>query len=401
MTATAQRIPAPIVSAFDGHATTTSKDVADYFRKRHSDVVRAIKNLLADLAPRYQRNFALIQIAIDLGDDRTRQDPAYRLTFDGFILLVMGFTGKKALACKLAYIDAFNEMRARLLPNSETPAHLSPAEKQKRHAPLRSQNPQGNCDLTIGNFTIREDSRLFSLSDLHEASGGAAKHKPTRFLRLAKTQSLIDEIRARPEATHPPFIRINDSADSAADKSTYVCRELAIAYASWAGTPFYLSVTHAILDYHAPRALTRHASPDALAHIGLTALRALSGDGSLTSLAVLLKQYAHLFDTKTLFNIMVLATEHLEERLQQPSADTAHLHGADPEAIGRLIQKIVQKNTLCHIGTVIQISQSCTDRLNRSVQHLEIKANHYQSEFERLDAIINPQPQTPARRTKA
>lgn len=35
----------------------------------------------------------------------------YTVFFDGFILLVMGYTGKKALGMKLAYIDAFNAMR--------------------------------------------------------------------------------------------------------------------------------------------------------------------------------------------------------------------------------------------------------------------------------------------------
>lgn len=38
--------------------------------------------------------------------------PGYCITRDGFTLLAMGFTGKKALAFKLAYIDAFNAMAA-------------------------------------------------------------------------------------------------------------------------------------------------------------------------------------------------------------------------------------------------------------------------------------------------
>ena len=33
---------------------------------------------------------------------------------DGFSLLVMGFTGKKALEWKLKYIDAFNQMEETL-----------------------------------------------------------------------------------------------------------------------------------------------------------------------------------------------------------------------------------------------------------------------------------------------
>jgi len=38
----------------------------------------------------------------------------FTVFFDGFILLVMGYTGKKALEMKLAYIAAFNAMREKL-----------------------------------------------------------------------------------------------------------------------------------------------------------------------------------------------------------------------------------------------------------------------------------------------
>ncbi len=38
----------------------------------------------------------------------------YIVFFDGFMLLVMGYTGKKALQMKLAYIEAFNAMREKL-----------------------------------------------------------------------------------------------------------------------------------------------------------------------------------------------------------------------------------------------------------------------------------------------
>ena len=40
--------------------------------------------------------------------------PMYLMNRDGFTLLAMGFTGKKALQFKLAYIDAFNTMEAEL-----------------------------------------------------------------------------------------------------------------------------------------------------------------------------------------------------------------------------------------------------------------------------------------------
>ena len=43
-----------------------------------------------------------------------RNQPMYYMNRDGFSLLAMGFTGKKALEWKLKYIMAFNEMEKQL-----------------------------------------------------------------------------------------------------------------------------------------------------------------------------------------------------------------------------------------------------------------------------------------------
>ena len=114
-TGTSVAIATPDLKIIDGQITTTSLQIAEHFGKQHKDVLRAIKNLLKELPEGYQRNFALIQIDVDLGMGRTRKDPAYRITRDGFTLLAMGFTGKEALQWKLAYITAFNAMEAELL----------------------------------------------------------------------------------------------------------------------------------------------------------------------------------------------------------------------------------------------------------------------------------------------
>ena len=114
-TGTSVAIAAPSLQIFEGHVTTTSNQIAEHFGKQHKDVLRAIRNLRNTVdADFYQRNFALIQIVTDLGIGRTRQDPAYRITRDGFVFLAMGFTGKEAAAWKVAYLTAFNNMEAEL-----------------------------------------------------------------------------------------------------------------------------------------------------------------------------------------------------------------------------------------------------------------------------------------------
>jgi len=105
----------PLVQISDGQAITISTEVARVFEKRHDHVLDAIKNLLPQLPEINHPNFR----AVEYTDQKGERRPAYHLTRDGFTLLAMGFTGKRALAFKLAYIDAFNKMEAALTKQTQ------------------------------------------------------------------------------------------------------------------------------------------------------------------------------------------------------------------------------------------------------------------------------------------
>jgi len=100
----------PEVQVENGVVITTSIEVARVFEKQHTHVMRDIRNLLIELPKNNESNFGLV----DYKDRKGETRPCYHLTRDGFTLLAMGFTGKKALQFKLAYIDAFNRMDAQL-----------------------------------------------------------------------------------------------------------------------------------------------------------------------------------------------------------------------------------------------------------------------------------------------
>ena len=86
-------------------AITTSILVAEKFERNHRDILRAIKKL--DCSSDFtERNFTLSEYE----DSTGRKLPMYQMTKDGFIFLVMGFTGSKAAKFKEDYINAFNEM---------------------------------------------------------------------------------------------------------------------------------------------------------------------------------------------------------------------------------------------------------------------------------------------------
>ena len=110
MSLSAQAI-SPAITIVGGKPTTLSTDLAQHFGKQHANVLRDIRNLLPQLPNGGVLNFEEAPFT----DEQNGQTyPAYRLTRDGFTLLAMGFTGKKALVFKLAYIDAFNRMEAAL-----------------------------------------------------------------------------------------------------------------------------------------------------------------------------------------------------------------------------------------------------------------------------------------------
>ena len=107
--------PVPTVSIHDGRPATTSLEVAAFFGKRHNDVLRDIRNISDNCPEKFTaRNLALSNYL----DETGRSLPMYIIYRDGFMLLVMGYTGKKALAIKLAYIEAFNAMEEELARRS-------------------------------------------------------------------------------------------------------------------------------------------------------------------------------------------------------------------------------------------------------------------------------------------
>ncbi|EAI9614798.1 hypothetical protein C3236_01795 [Campylobacter coli] len=88
--------------------TTTSLDIAAVFNKRHDNIIAKIETFPKD-------SFTDLNFKASKYTDSTgRVLPCYKITRDGFSLLVMGFTGEKAYKWKLAFINAFNEMEKRL-----------------------------------------------------------------------------------------------------------------------------------------------------------------------------------------------------------------------------------------------------------------------------------------------
>ena len=94
--------------------------MASFFGKRHDDVLKTVRNIIPELPQDRLRDFAeTVCTRPNPSGGVPIKSPAYHLTRDGFTLLAMGFTGKKALHFKIAYIAAFNAMEAELLRRAD------------------------------------------------------------------------------------------------------------------------------------------------------------------------------------------------------------------------------------------------------------------------------------------
>lgn len=118
----------------NGVLTVSSLQIAENFEKQHKNVVQAIETLIGQTSAEISAN---LFIESSYADSYGRCQKCYELTRDGFSLLVMGFTGKKALEWKLKYIEAFNLMEKKikeLAIQQDSYMIENPAERARRWA---------------------------------------------------------------------------------------------------------------------------------------------------------------------------------------------------------------------------------------------------------------------------
>ena len=128
----------------EGKILANSREIAKNFNKEHKNVVRAIENLTAQNCT--VKNMFIKDIFIHKGNEYKM----YWMNRDGFSLLVMGFTGEKALEWKLKYIEAFNKMEETLkqinVPSYQIEDKIARAKQwiveEKERQQLKLENKQ-------------------------------------------------------------------------------------------------------------------------------------------------------------------------------------------------------------------------------------------------------------------
>lgn len=167
----------PKLEVINGHIFTSSLDLADNFGKKHYNVIKAIKNL--DVPDSFRNvNFNATFRKTKMPNGAIRQDTYYNMTRDGFVILVMGFTGKEAMQWKIRYIEAFNAMEAALATGKPNLLLGAPSGKADRKPlsnlvnSLVSVAPVSYRDvwhMVKAHLKIDKHAADFTVGEVHEA----------------------------------------------------------------------------------------------------------------------------------------------------------------------------------------------------------------------------------------
>jgi Rha family phage regulatory protein len=182
----------PVVFEREGRVFTNSRDVAAFFGREHKNVLQAFDNL--DCSERFRAlNFQPTRIRKKIGAAE-RKVRAVDMTRDGFIFLVIGFTGAKAAAFKEAYIERFNFMESALknraagfaVPQTLSEALRLAADQAETIERQRAQIAAAKSMVKAYNRIANSDG-LLCLTDAAKALG----QQPRAFIRWLFAQKRI------------------------------------------------------------------------------------------------------------------------------------------------------------------------------------------------------------------
>ena len=117
-----------LVEIKDNQIVVSSLQIAEHFGKEHNHVLRDIRKELGYIQNWTDPSDAKMFIETTYVHPQNGQEyPMFLMNRDGFSLIVMGFTGKKASEWKHKYIKAFNQME-KMLKQQSVQKNLTPME---------------------------------------------------------------------------------------------------------------------------------------------------------------------------------------------------------------------------------------------------------------------------------
>lgn len=168
----------------------SSLQVAEKFGKRHDRVLRAIDNLLESL-PKNGETSKMFILSNRKADDG-QFHRMYLMNRDGFSLLVMGFTGKKALEWKLQYIKAFNQME-KFIREKQTQTWIETRKAGKLTRKAETDTIKNLVEYAKTQGSQHSDKLYMTYSKLANKMAGVSKRDEATVMQL-NNLSLMEHI---------------------------------------------------------------------------------------------------------------------------------------------------------------------------------------------------------------
>ena len=179
-----------LVKVENNQIVTDSRSVAENFGKEHAKVIRSIESIISE-TPKMASQKMFYETTYKV-EGNNKSYKMYLMNRNGFSLLVMGFTGVRAIEWKLRYIEAFNAMETQLikkntlaLPDFTNPVEAARAwaneyeAKQKALTENAVMKPKAEFYDTVANT-----ESLFSMADVAKTLDmGIGRNKLFAFLR--------------------------------------------------------------------------------------------------------------------------------------------------------------------------------------------------------------------------
>ena len=169
-------------------ARVDSRFVAQFFDKRHDDVLKSIRNL--DCSDEFRlRNFAESSYKNEQG----KRQPCYAMTKDGFTFLVMGYRGKKAARFKEMYIRRFNEMQQyiKTLVSARKEFPLLTENIKLLHEDPKPYHFSNECDM-LNRLVLGMSAKQFRQEHNIEKNGSIRPYLTDEQIRLLDTLQKAD-----------------------------------------------------------------------------------------------------------------------------------------------------------------------------------------------------------------
>lgn len=126
---------------------TDSRAVALAFGKRHKNVLRVIDGMLRskhhEIAEHGRLNFEPTMYSVPGPNGATREEQMYRMTAKGLSELAMSFSGEQARVIRIRFLNAFEEVAARL-ERAEKSITQQLLELERKEMPSRLKGQIGS-----------------------------------------------------------------------------------------------------------------------------------------------------------------------------------------------------------------------------------------------------------------